>query len=290
VLVLLLGAAAGYAGWWFASGRYSRVPELVGATQADAISRLEDAGYKVDVQPGPEYDANIKKGRVLRTDPEANTRLVRGQTVTIVISAGPHYYTLPSVTGKSFEAARAALQRAGPLTIAQDVKSEPSDTVPEGQVTRTDPKAGAKVTADQQVTIYVSTGPPVVDVPAIEQGTPYDTARRTLRQSDGKFKVEKVEEYSDSVAKGGVITISPADQATKFSTITVTVSKGPEFVTIPDFRPLAPLSDVQSALEGLGLHVTVDRPYGGQGDLVLAVDPPSGTSVRVGSPVTVTVY
>src|SRR5207249_2997210 len=106
------------------------------------------------IQPGWEYDAHIKKGLVLRTEPDANTRLVRGKPVTIIISAGPHYYTLPQLRGMSFEDARNALKGVGPLTISQDVKQESSDTVPEGKVTRTDPPATEKVTSDQTITIY----------------------------------------------------------------------------------------------------------------------------------------
>jgi beta-lactam-binding protein with PASTA domain/serine/threonine protein kinase len=287
VLLLILGAAAAYGGWWFASGRYSRVPELAGHSKAMAIKELKDAGYKVEVQPGPEYNATIKAGLVLRTEPDADTRLVRGETVTIIISAGPKYYTVPPVTGKSTTDAQAILEAAGPLKIDEHFKPESSVTVPQGDVTRTDPKAGSRVTADNTITIYVSTGPPILDIPSIPQGTPFNDARKTLK--DAGFKIARNDVYSDSVDKDAVISISPSDKAAKGSTITVTVSKGPQFVTIPSFRALAPLDDVRRALEQLGLHVSVDKQYGGRNGLVVNVDPPSGTTVEVGSTVTVTV-
>jgi len=288
LLVLLLGAAAAYGGWWFASGRYSRVPEVTGSLRGDAIQRLENAGYDVAVQPGQEFDADIAKGRVVSTQPDANTRLVRGTTVTLVISAGPQYYPVPSVQGQTPALARETLQGVGPLTVAADVKLEPSDSVPVGEVTRTMPKAGEKVTADQPITIFVSSGPPMVDVPAIEQGTPFEQARHTLKHSPGKFGVDKVEEYSDSVFIGEVIAIDPSKQARKFSTITVTVSKGPEFVQVPHISVGTSIDTATAAITNADLVPEVFSVGGSDPFTVLTITPGSGETVHAGS--TVRIY
>jgi serine/threonine-protein kinase len=289
LIVVLLGVGAGYAGWWFASGRYSHVPELVGVQQADAISKVKAAGYDYKiVQPGSgAYSNTVAKGLVLRTKPNANSRWPRGRTVTIYLSAGPRYYTLPPVRGKSPDDALATLRGIGSLQITPTVTPEASLTVPAGRVTRTDPKAGTQVTSKQTITVYVSTGPPIIGVPQIAQNTPFEEAKGTLRHAG--FKVAEVDEFNDSIAKGNVITLHPADRAPKGSTITVTVSKGPQFVQIPTFGQLEPLSDVKSTLVSLGLHVVVDKAFGGHSGLVVGVAPSSGTTVAVGSTVTVTV-
>ena len=289
LLVVLLGLAAGYAGWWFAAGRYSRIPDLVGAKQSAAITKLEHAGYHYKVvQPGSgAYSDTIAKGLVLRTQPKANSRLPRGRTVTIYLSAGPHLYTLPSVRGKSPDDARATLSGIGPLTIDPTVKPESSMTVPAGKVTRTDPPSGTDVRASQSITIYVSTGPPIVNIPPIAQNTPFDEAKQTLKHAG--FKVDELQEFNDTITKGNVIALRPSDRAPRGSTITVTVSKGPQFVTIPNFSQLEPLADVQRQLESLGLHVVVQKAFGGHGGVVVGVDPPSGQTVEVGSTVTVTI-
>jgi serine/threonine-protein kinase len=291
ILMLLLGAGAGYAGWWFASGRYSRVPQVVGSLKADAIQQLKAAGYDVAVAPGLEFDSTVPKNHVLRTDPTAETRLVRGRTVTIVISAGPQHFTIPPVRGQPPDQARETLLGVGPLTVAAHAQPESSDTVPEGQATRTVPPAGAQVTADQTITIYVSTGPPIVNVPPVDAGTPFNQAKQTLTSSAGKFKVHKVAEFNDTVPAGGVISLDPSDKARKFSTITVTVSKGPEFVQVPDIAPGTPLSDAEAALQNVGLTWTISYPYGQRPDaVVLSTDPHGGTSMRAGDSVTLIVF
>jgi eukaryotic-like serine/threonine-protein kinase len=100
--------------------------------------------------------------------------------------------------------------------------------------------------------------------------------------------VQKIEEFSDSVGKGEVIRISPDDQAPKFSTITVTVSKGPEFVTVPDISLGTSEDDARAQLEELGL-VPDFQPLTGRNDPVVYDVPDAGQKVRVGSTVTVTV-
>ena len=59
----------------------------------------------------------------------------------------------------------------------------------------------------------------------------------------------------------------------KFSTITVTVSKGPHLVTIPQIPELTPVATASARLEGLGLKVVVRTAFGGQSELVVGMDP-----------------
>jgi eukaryotic-like serine/threonine-protein kinase len=144
------------------------------------------------------------------------------------------------------------------------------------------------VTTDRTVTIYVSTGPPIVDVPSIAQGTAFADAKQTLKSSAGEFKVHKIEEYSDSVGIGEVISVDPPDKARKFSTITVTVSKGQEFVQVPDIPVGTPIADATQSLTNLGLVADVIPIGGGSPVSVLTTDPGAGVTVRAGS--TVHVY
>jgi serine/threonine-protein kinase len=290
LVVLLLAIPATIGGIKLAhylDGRFFKhVPNVVHDSQADAIKALEHAGYHL----GGLYNAfsdTVGKGLVISTDPKAGAHLAAGKTVSITVSSGPKMISIPSVTHDTFDQALSRLQNLG-LNVAGKPRQQPSDTVPQNQVIDTDPKAGSAVTDRQLVTILVSTGPPVIDVPSIAQGTPFDQAKQKLTQAG--FKVTEVEEWNDTVTKGEVITVNPSDQAQKGSQITVTVSKGPQFVTIPNFTEFESANDVKHALESLGLNVVVRNPLGGDGNVVLRVNPPSGTTVQVGSTVTITVF
>jgi len=85
-----------------------------------------------------------------------------------------------------------------------------------------------------------------------------------------------------------VISVSPSDKAAKGTTVTVTVSKGPEFVTVPDIPLGTTEPDARAQLEGLGL-VPDFQEQGTRNDPVVFAVPDAGKRVRVGSTVTVLV-
>ncbi|WP_375487164.1 Stk1 family PASTA domain-containing Ser/Thr kinase [uncultured Jatrophihabitans sp.] len=286
LLVLALGIAAFFGARSFIAWRFAHVPDVTRLNESSAIAKLKDAGYKTRKQPGPEYNETIPAGRVVGTDPGSGSRLSTGHTVVITLSAGPHYYPLPSLRGQTPTQARTALMAAGPVNIVQNPVFRYSDTVAANLVIGTTPAAGARVRGGQQVTIIVSKGLPTVSIPNIAPGTPYGQAKSALRKAD--FKTTRTDDYSDTIPKGGVISISPTGSATKFSTVTIDVSKGPQNVTLPDIPVATPLSQATQTLTALGLKV-VNRQIGARPDpVVYKMDPGAGTSVPVGSSVTLT--
>ncbi|MDT4937363.1 MAG: eukaryotic-like serine/threonine-protein kinase [Pseudonocardiales bacterium] len=286
VAVVLLGLVAGYSGWWFASGRYAHVPNVIGSTQSSATKDLRDAGYQVSGTVRRAFSEDIPSGSVVETDPSVGDRVPKGHTITLIVSKGPERFTLPSVAGDTEAQARQALAKL-PIQVAPTTADQPSETIAAGTVVGTNPKLGSKVKRNQIVTILISSGPPITDIPTIEPGTPVKDAEKTLQTAG--FKTTRTDEFSDTIPKNGVISIDPTGQAPKGTTIAITVSKGPSQVTIPDIPQLTPVADAKRTLEGLGLNVRIEKAFGGHSGLVVGVDPPSGTKVDVGSTVTLSV-
>ena len=205
--------------------------------------------------PGPEWDETVAKGKVAahravgrRAGGARANRSPsccrQGRTTTPV-------KTIPQGTIARGRPARILLCGRPGARSPPHRQPEHSDTVPNGEVTRTSPSAGSHVTRNQPITIYYSIGPPIVRVPTIDAGTPLSDATATLKKA--KFKVTTEERFSDNVDKGLVISVSPDDKATKFSTVTITVSKGPEIVRVPDIVLGDPVNDVKDALTEIGL-------------------------------------
>ena len=180
------------------------------------------------------------------------------------------------------------LKATGDLSIKEQPAQRYDDDIAKGTVIGTSPAAGAKVTSDQPITIIVSRGPPSVDVPDIAAGTPLDDAKKTLR--DKGFKTDTTEQFSDTVEQGTVISVSPSDTAIKGSTITITVSRGPEMIKVPAVSNES-VDTAEQQLKSVGLVPRAQSITGGEvaGDArVLLVRPGAGETVRVGS--TVTLY
>ena len=171
VLIALLGALL----WFLASTLLDDdpqtpvsvdVPNVVGDKRAQAISEIEDAGLEVGtITPVAAADETQEPGTVVEQDPAAGEEVERGTAIDLTIVESPALVPIPDLEGSSVEEAEAALlelelEPAGP-------QEEPSDTVDEGLVTRSDPASGEEVEPGSTVTIFVSSGPGTVVVPDV---------------------------------------------------------------------------------------------------------------------------
>lgn len=142
------------------------LPDLAGETLEDASAALRRRGLHARVErvTNEEVDA----GQVLRTEPPGPGVVEQGSPVTLVVSDGPPRVTLPELRGQPFLVARAQLVAAG---IEVDREEVADDEVPEGMVVGTDPDAGEEVEPGSEVTVLVSTGPELVEVPDVRGRT-----------------------------------------------------------------------------------------------------------------------
>ena len=137
--------------------------------------------------------------------------------------------------------------------------------------------------------INVSNGPKPIGIPDV-RGSSYETAASQLQALD--FAVAKQEADSDQPA-GDVIDQNPAANtfAAKGSTVTLTVSKGPQTKGIPSVEG----TDEQTArsqLESSGFKVKVqheDTTDEGLDGIVVSQDPPAGEQAKPGAKVTIVV-
>jgi beta-lactam-binding protein with PASTA domain/predicted Ser/Thr protein kinase len=129
-------------------------------------------------------------------------------------------------------------------------------------------------------------GTPTVAVPDVV-GDPLQTAQVKLSQAG--LKVDVVQEASDTAPKDEVISQDPraGDQVATDSTVTLTVSTGPEAVAVPDLRGKT-LDEARSLLADLDLEVgkitKTDAPDVAE-DEVISSDPPGGAQAAPGSKV-----
>jgi serine/threonine-protein kinase len=88
------------------------VPDVRGQDQDAAVGALEDAGLKAKVAPERVNDPKVPKGSVVAQDP-ASGNLIKGGSVTLIISKGPKLVEVPSFIGKQASEAQKALEQLG---------------------------------------------------------------------------------------------------------------------------------------------------------------------------------
>ena len=290
VAVLLLGAlsvGAGVLGVRLWREWDTHVPKVAGLSLASAQAELHHTGYTVDPNITHVFSESVPAGMVVRTDPGTGTRVAQGGSVGLVVSLGKDRIAMPDVRNMALPDAESALHSRG---IAYDPTPDvrTSIHVKAGLVISTVPAGNSQIRRSATVHFTVSKGPPAVAVPSVENGMPYDQAAALLKRHH--FVATREDEYNSAVPAGGVIAVDYAGQLRPYgSTVTVHVSRGPQYVTIPDYQPLEPLSDYQPQLESLGLQVDIVPVLGAHIGRVVGVNPGAGSQAAVGSTVKVRV-
>jgi serine/threonine-protein kinase len=254
-----------------------------GILEKKAVALIDADGFEHNVRRLP--NADVQPGYVYQQDPEEGTKQPRGSIVTILVSSGKPKVTVPSLVGKSRDAAVAELTR---LQLEPNVV-QVSSSQQANQVTAQNPKPGVVVVAGSSVRINVSSGPKPVAVPSVI-GQSYDSGAAQL-QSAG-FTVGRVDVDSDQPA-GQVVDQSPPGNSTasKGSSVTLSVSKGPTTVTVPDVS-LQTGPDARATLTAAGFKVIVvhqDTDDESLDGLVISQDPGGNSQAEPKSTVTLTV-
>ncbi|MFG2402917.1 Stk1 family PASTA domain-containing Ser/Thr kinase [Streptomyces brevispora] len=279
-VLLVLGIGGGV--WYINSGQFTRVPALLGQSEKTAKGRLSDADLELK---GIEraYSDTVDRGKVVRSDPKSGARIRGNGSVTLVVSRGPEIVKVPDVEGIELADAKRELTKAG-LAPGMTTK-EFSEDVEAGDVIRTDPEAGAERHADAAVAIVVSKGSPV-DVPDVI-GLSIEDATDALDEEGLKAKVMPDRVNSPEVP-GDIAHQSPAEgqEAAEGDTITLTVSKGPQMIDVPDVTGKN-VDDARSELEDAGFEVKVDRPFLSFSDTVARQSVDGGDRAPEGSTITI---
>jgi beta-lactam-binding protein with PASTA domain/predicted Ser/Thr protein kinase len=285
LLVGLIVAGAIVAGLLLTGKDKVNVVNVVGKPQAESELVLKRAGLKTDVTLKESDTA--AKGTVTGQDPAGGSRVTKGSTVTLTVSAGPGTARVPDLTGQPRSAARKQLTDLG-FDITEEQQA--SDTVTENRVIGTRPDVGTELDKGTTVTLLLSSGKERVAVPDVK-GLSEDEAKTTL-ESLG-FTVSSTEqETTDADQVGKVLSQKPAAKATlpKGGAVTLVVGKEPPEVDVPDVVGQGRLA-AQSALKAAGLDVrlvpqaTTDQSE----DLhVISQDPAAGGKAKKGDTVTIT--
>jgi eukaryotic-like serine/threonine-protein kinase len=159
-----------------------------------------------------------------------------------------------------------------------------------GQILETEPAAGEMLREGDTLTVLVSEGATLVDVPADLTSMTGEDAAAALEAAG--FVPQLIEQPSEDVEEGQVIGFAdgdPGDQAPRGSTIRLVVSSGDEFA-LPDLRG-QPYADAVATLEAAGLDVRTDTDTDDDVEpgAVIRTDPEAGEDVEPGDRVTVVV-
>jgi eukaryotic-like serine/threonine-protein kinase len=283
-IILLLAVTFGAIGWWLGSGRWTVVPDLLGAEQGAAIDLLQEAGLDPDCCE-EQWSEDLPEGAVISTEPVAG-EAIRGTDVRLVVSKGPERFRVDTaLVSQPWAEVEKKLQEDLPEIAFTTIEQHDND-IPAGSVVAFDPAAGTDLKRDQVVTVVVSSGHAPVGVPDVTGQTP-EQAESNLTAAG--FTVTRGEDGRTAAVDVGevmAVTPGPADGPQPFgSAVTITVSAGLPQVAVPDVIG-KDLEGATAELQAAGLVVDSTTFLGNK---VRAQQPAAGEVVEQGSTVKILV-
>ena len=206
--------------------------DYIGMTQDEAAATEQVVSGQISVTWEQEYNSDYAAGYIYKQSPVSGRTVREGQNVTLTVSLGTQYVTVPDLTNYVQADAEQQLKDLGvSVLVTQAVDT----TVASGAVIRTDPAAGSQVAAGSTVVVYISR-PQVATTTKVPSliGMRAGDAPTLLVQNHLGLGSQS-EQYSDQPV-GTVISQDPAAGATAKMNgrVNIVVSAGPEPAPEPE--------------------------------------------------------
>ena len=193
---------------------------------------------------------------------------------------------IPNVEGLPQQEALAELQAAG---FVVSIVEEASADVAEGLVIRANPSVGSEIRQGATVTITVSTGREMINIPDVS-GMTLEDAARTLEEVGLVLNQNVREENSDDVESGLVIDQNPeaGQEVVVGSSVSLTMSSGAESIRVPNLTGMN-WSQAEQNLISMGFNPTATYVDSQQPEGEVLSVSSQGTELPKGSSITVEV-
>ena len=264
------------------------VPKVVGKPRDEAVQELEKLGLLVSVNEAPHPE--VPRGQVLSTNPTEGSQLQKGTNITVTVSSGREITDVPDLTDLSPQDAAAELEKAG-LKLADDIKREHSDTVPEGVIMSQQPAAGSQLSKGSKVSVTVSDGREQIQVPSLVgmNAAQAETLLTSLGLNTTTVAVDSLKPKDEVLAVAG-----EGSEVDRGTTVELRVSNG-MLMKMPKLVRQTP-EQAEAALRSQGWTGTlkngnpVDTPDLNDHGLIAGHRPPEGTEIRKDADITVDIW
>jgi eukaryotic-like serine/threonine-protein kinase len=182
-----------------------QVPNMIGATVANASQAAADVGLSLRIDPNQRVDERVPAGSITQQEPAPGAQARRQRTIRVWVSSGPRSTTIPPLIGQTERTARIRLDEDGlEIALVSEFRSPDysadaivaQDPAPESRATR----VSVLVNRGEQATTYVM--PDLI-------GTRGERAAETLRTRGFRVSIVGSQPYQ-GVPPGTVVRQQPA--------------------------------------------------------------------------------
>ena len=263
------------------------VPDVKGMSYSEAKEVLEAKGLKIEKADEPIASQKIEKGKIVSQTPSKNSKVKKGRTVRVILSAGNTELKVPDLKGLSYKEAKTLLSEMG-LQISKGDEVD-SDSVAEGLIASQYPSAKSKVDKGDIITVNISKGKKDAVIPKLVGTTFTSESDVSATLSKYGYKLGKVS-YEESYETPGTIIKQSPDAGTtaeKNTTVDIVISKAKSKATVPNLNGMT-YDQAESALQSLGFsvgRVTEEENNGFTAGTVFKQYPAANSEYQTGSTV-----
>jgi histidine kinase len=268
-------------------GKEVTVPDVKGMSYSEAKEVLEAKGLKIEKADEPIASQKIEKGKIVSQTPSKNSKVKKGRTVRVILSAGNTELKVPDLKGLSYKEAKTLLSEMG-LQISKGDEVD-SDSVTEGLIASQYPSAKTKVDKGDIITVNISKGKKDAVIPKLVGTTFTSESDVSATLSKYGYKLGKVS-YEESYETPGTIIKQSPDAGTtaeKKTTVDIVISKAKSKATVPNLNGMT-YDQAESALQSLGFsvgRVTEEENNGFTAGTVFKQYPAANSEYQTGSTV-----
>lgn len=165
------------------NGKQATIPNVEGLSVKDAISKLQDEGFKVSDDQEEIASPDIEEGKIVKTNPAIGSKRKSGTEIVLYVSIGDAQVTIENYTGKSYLEIKGKLEALGLSVLIEKRKVENDDDkeYEDGKIIDQSVKAGEKLSEGANITLYI---------PDVISNYPDFT--------NGTYTVRDVEDFADT--------------------------------------------------------------------------------------------
>lgn len=202
-----------------------KLENFVGLSYDELISsKIYDYEFTAEY----EQTADVQPGVVLAQNPQEGTKVLKGAKIVLTVSASADDISVPNIYNYTESQAKLELENAKLKNYK--FLSISSETVEDGKIVYTDPKAGTVVSSEDEIVVYISTGPSTTVLKTIRVPDVYGLSKsgaRAFLEKAGFTNISFITQ-DNAITKDTVISQSPmpGETISENDTIKLVISSG----------------------------------------------------------------
>ena len=210
-----------------------KVPDVSKLTVVEAEEKLKKAGFEVGLETIKEENEEIEKGKVIKTEPQAERSIKKGSVITIYESLGKETYKIEDYKGSNYIEIKTELEKVYGLEVTIEKKDvDTIDEYNEQEIIDQSIAPGTVVAKGDSITLYI---PNTIDgyPNMVDDGWTVEDVEAFCTKYSITLKIDY--EETTQYEEGTLISQSrsPKTPVVKGSNLKIVVAKKPEISPTP---------------------------------------------------------